>query len=345
MRSYLCFLFLAYAVCICNVRAEIPKYSIDALGAGKYPNTVLNAHPCNMGIGVFTQKTLFKDPLPLLDKLLAKKCAPLVKLNLMWKSHRFSRKDFKFIIAEARRFVPLFEKYPDVECWFSGAVEHNLNRSQAAELALKVLSVIPNRCTYVNSPCVECRGALLPTGDRLINEIHGTNADRVRGRFAFSFDGSGIEAADVSAYLTKFRKAESLFLWSGRFNGHYVGYKRLDRQFRKGYPTRDYYKSIVALAGVKGTIKFPYAWFYRSHAGSPRAGDKAGERPIIGIPFKAPYVRIGKTICRSSGIQNKLFMYRCPKYGYQISTKPVTVRVGKRYIGTINPAFSTSFEN
>jgi hypothetical protein len=187
---------LAFVV---SIASATPRYwGIDQLGGAKYSDVIARSHPDGFALGIFTQKEIFGDGYPVVDRALSRRQIPLVRYNLRWSdSHSFSRADFPKILAEAKRGLYVVNKYPAAECQFSGATEHQLNQRDAQALADAVLAVIPERCIYVNNPWTG-RGAFIPTTARIINEVHGKDASRpnVGGKYNFSFDGS--DAFDVN---------------------------------------------------------------------------------------------------------------------------------------------------
>jgi hypothetical protein len=241
---------LALLSAFTDVTAAPRLWGIDQLAGARYGETLAQAHPDGFALGIFTQADLFGDALPVVDLVLQKRKVPLVRYNLRWSdSHTFTRSDFPLIVAEAKRFIPLVEKYPEVECDFSGATEHQLNAEDAQELARQVLAVIPARCRYVNNPW-QGRGAFLAPSDRIINEVHGDEATKpsVGLRYNFSFDGSDALRSDVELLKTRFSDADVFFFWSPPNNGRRSTTDRTPRLKRSFWPTPQLLKDLAALA-------------------------------------------------------------------------------------------------
>jgi hypothetical protein len=143
---------LLSSVWIAQCAVATPRlWGIDQLGGAKYAGEVARSHPDGFALGIFTQKELFGDGYTVVDRVLPVRRIPLVRYNLRWSdSHQFTRKDFPLIVAEAKRGLYVVNKYPDVECEFSGATEHQFNAKDAQELARQILAVIPERLSLIH---------------------------------------------------------------------------------------------------------------------------------------------------------------------------------------------------
>lgn len=319
--------------------AQPKLFGIDELGIAKYSDVAIKGHPKGFALGAFT--STFGDAKPAIEKTLReRKDIPIFKLNLSWSdSHSFSRRDFPKIVAEAKRFAPLFVKYPIPACYFNGATEHNLSVQDAQELARQVLAVIPSRCQYVNNP-LSGKGKLIPTSDRIINEVHGKESVP-QGRFAYSFDGTSSVDSDVTRIKQKMKDAEYFLFWHPANNGRLKADDPTPRPQRKAYPTVELLESLGALSKDKGITNLAKGVLYKSHSDrhvtppEPRA-----YKPVIIAPQKADKITVGKTDCAFYGTyQGGGYRYYCPRYGYKIANKPVEIRAGRKALGNINPAF------
>lgn len=314
------------------------SFGIDELGIAKYIDVALKGHAKGTPLGAFT--STFGDAKPAIEKMLKRGDIPLFKLNLSWKdNHSFSRKDFPAIVKEAKRFAPLFIKYPTPACYFNGATEHNLSLADAKELANQVLAVIPSRCQYVNNP-MQNKGKLIPTNERILNEIHGKE-NPPSGRFGYSFDGTSSVDSNVTAIKQKMKNAEYFLMWHPANNGRLKADDPTPRPQRKSFPTVELLESLQVLAKDKGATNLDSKWLFKSHADrhttppEPRA-----YKPVIIGPTKNSNIKVGDTTCSYYGVyQGGGHRYYCPKYGYKIANKPVNILIGQKKIGIINPAF------
>jgi hypothetical protein len=337
--------------------ADPRLWGIDYLGGAKYGSEIAKSHPDNFAIGIFTQKDLFGDAYPVLDSVLASKKVPLVRYNLRWSdSHTFSRQDFPKIVAEAKRFVPLVEKYPNVECQFSGATEHNLNKQDATDLAIEVLKVIPQRCEYVNNP-LESRGAFITPGVRILNEVHGgkTRRPRVGGRYVYSFDGTDAFDVNVTAIKNRFHDADVFFMWTSQNNGRRNVADNTPRPQRKFWPTGDLIRMQAFLATSEGSVSLDRSMLHKpksdQHVTPPASREL---KPVFIVGTDAQRIEFvsdsGKVIATSGSrmpFADGRSRYYLPDYGYKIANKAievhgkptVNVRVKGKVVGIINPGF------
>ena len=319
----------------------VPKYGLDLLGAAKYKDVAVKYHPKHFAFGIFTQKEIFGDGYPVVKALLERNGTPLVKYNLRWSdTHSFSTSDFPKIVAEAKRFVPLMVKYPAVHCYVSGATEHKLSERDAQTLANQVLAVLPDRCKYINNPWIKGGGKLLPVTARIINEVHGAE-NPPSGMYSYSFDGTAAEDSNTQSIKDKHYRAETFYIWSPRFNGHWESGSSMPRPLRKGYPDGKMIRSMTALASLKGDTSFPRGAIYKSHSENKGTGDTRAEKPVIIIRNRASKVMVGIHSCPYYGPYSTAGYYRyyCPRWGYEMGIQPVDVKAGSRTIGKVNPSF------
>lgn len=321
---------------------------IDEPGIAKFPTVAYKAHPKGFALGAFSNT--FGDARPSLEKMLSRGDIPLFKINLSWKdNHSFSRKDFPAIVAEAKRFSQLFINNPIPACYFNGATEHNLSEQDAKDLAQQVLAVIPSRCQYVNNP-LHGRGKLIPTNDRIINEVHGKDP-RPSGRFGYSFDGTSSVDSNVTEVKQIMKGAEYFLVWHPANNGRLKADDPTPRPQRKAYATTELLESLAALMKDKGATNLNPKWIYKSHADRHKTPPESrAYKPVIIERFKTKYSRItiGKTSCPNGGTYDETingkkvwigYRYYCPKFGYEMQNSPVPIKADGRKIGVINPAF------
>lgn len=350
MRFLTSLLFLLLAV---TAQATPRYWGIDHLAGGKYAKEVLAAHPKGFAIGIFTQKELFADAYPLINKLLAKGETPLVRYNLRWSdTHQFSKADFPKIVAEAKRFVPLVNKYPGAECEFSGATEHQLNAQEALALANLVLNVIPERCKYVNNPW-QGRGSFIKPTDRIKNEVHGKHAGipAVGGKFNWSADGDDVFDFDITAVKKQLSDADVFFFWASQNNGKKTEKDPTPRAQRQAWPTIELIRAEAFLATEQGNVSLPNRYLVKPKADqhmTPPEGRAL--KPVLIFPGNAQYLtaRVGtKVIAKSEKAQpfvdGRLRYYFSTRYGYQImreaKSNVVDIWADNKKVGTANLGF------
>lgn len=330
---------------ICST-AHAQIWGIDELGAGRYPQQLIEHHPEGFAVGAFTQRELFGDPLPAIERLIKIKRIPLIRYNLRWSdTHTFRKSDFPKIIEEAKRVSKFAAWHVDVGCQISGATEHMLNAADANLLARQVLAVIPERCSYVNNPW-EGKGAFIAPGDRILNEVHGVNArpPKVGGRYNFSFDGSSAVDSDVEALKQRFSGASVFFLWHPSNNGRLTVSDTTPRPQRKAWPTKELLESLVYLTTNRGPSNLPANWLLKSHADrhntppEPRA-----YKPVFIVPKGIKSIKLikdGKTYATSNPqpfVDGRSRIY-VPHFGYTIGANTAVIANGKR-VGVCNPGF------
>lgn len=352
MKKILLAILLApLAVC-----AEPRLWGIDQLGGARYRKQIVESHPDGFALGIFTQKELFGDGYPVVDEALSKRRIPLVRYNLRWSdTHSFSRRDFPKIVAEARRGLPVVNKYPNVECEFSGATEHQLKPAEAAELARLVLEVIPERCKYVNNPWTN-RGAFIPANSRIKNEVHGEGSYRLPGgSYNYSFDGTDAFDVNTTAIKNRHNGSDVFFFWTSQNNGRRNVGDTTPRTQRKFWPTGDLMRMQAYLATEEGRVSVPKNYTIKPKSDQHVVPPAPRElKPVFIIPTKASDVSLvgdnGSLIAVSGKGQpfaDGRTRFYFPEYGYQIAEKAkrlhgkptANLRVGGKVVGTVNPAF------
>lgn len=331
---------------ICNAHSEPKHWCIDQLGGGKYQKEIVSNHPDNFIIGIFTQKELFADAYPVINALFAKRNVPGAKYNLRWSdTHSFSRKDFPVIVKEAKRFVPLVNKYPNKACYFSGATEHQLNRNDAQELANQVLAVIPQQCKYINNPWTG-KGAFIPTTDRIINEVHGSSAQRpnVGGPYSFSFDGSDAFDSNVTAIKQRLNDAEIFCFWTSQNNGRANSNDSTPRAKRKFWPTGNLIKALGYLATDEGPVSLPKNYLLKPKSDQHTVPPQPRElRPVFIVPPKVKKLNLrrGNQVFKGQGPQafaDGRVRFYFPQFGFQMGSNLNVMADGKK-VGTVNAGF------
>lgn len=332
------------------VHAEPRIYGIDQLGGAKYGEEIAQSHPDGFALGIFTQKDLFGDGYPVVNKALALRRIPLVRYSLRWSdTHSFTRADFPKIVAEAKRGLYVVNKYPNVECEFSGATEHQLNLRDAAELARQVLSVIPDRCVYINNPWTN-RGALIPVGPRIKNEVHGKDANRPSGEYNWSADGSDVFDFDITKVKQRLNDADVFFFWTSQNNGRSNSSDPTPRPQRKFWPTGDLMRMEAFLATAQGSVSLPKDYLLKPKADQhmvppePRA-----LKPVFIVPPSVKTLELRKDGNSYPGSAPQPFAdgrvrIYFPKYGYQMGAGLNVFANGKK-VGTCNADFRQGAEH
>lgn len=331
--------------------AEPRYYGIANLGLAKYADTAVKGHA--QGFANVTFTNTFGDAYGAIDKLLATGKVPFQEYNLLWKdNHTFTKKDFPFIVKEAQKYAKLAQKYENVQCAFSGATEHTLNKKDATDLAKKVLAVIPERCVYVNNPW-EGKGAFIDPSPRIWNEVHGSEAHvpKVGGKYIWNADGSDVFDFDIEKLKARFSNAEVFVFWTSQNNGRKNRNDPTPRPQRQAWPTVELLEMEAFLATSQGKVKLPNSKYtvkpkadQHSVPPEPRA-----LKPVFVFPIKADRLELkanGKTVITSSKSEpfadgRRRFYFG--DYGYKIVLKAkqavLDVFANGKKIGTANPAF------
>jgi hypothetical protein len=332
------------------------QYGIDYLGGARYQRLILETHPAGWAAGFFVQRDLFGDPTPVIRRLAESGKCPIIRINLGWRDdHRFSDADVRAIVERAKRWAPIIARYPKVQWYVSGATEHTLNAEKANALASRVIRTLPLEAIYVNNP-MGTLGSLLPTNERVYNEVHGTKESPPRsGKFLFSYDGSNCVDDDIEARKRTMRKAEVFFFWHPAMNGRLTVADTTPRAARKGFPTRELVESINYFSNSRGTgIKTPANWIWKSHADrhdtppEPRA-----YKPVLICPEKASVMRLvapNGTVIKTStppqSFHDGRWRYYFYEFGYVLAEKSrqnggsvVQVVGDNKILGYLNPAF------
>ncbi len=313
-------------------------YGLDHLGIAKYPKEARDTFQPGFALGTFSNT--FGNAIPAVSKLLSQGECYAVRIHLAWRdNHKFTLKDLPGIIREAKRWVPIVNKYSNVKWYFSGACENNLSKADALLYAKKVLSVLPT-VTYV-----QC-GSKQITGENIINEVHGVKAKPLKGRYIFSFDGNACVDADVEKLKLIHKDAEIFFLWEPRFNGRWESKDTTQRPLRRGWPNGKLIESVICLTGIKGATNPPKNWIYKSHAENHGPKDSKAEHPVIICPIKTERIilkdlngEVVDILPYYGPYDGGGYRYYSQKWGYDIAREPVRMWVNGVSYGFINPVF------
>lgn len=329
-------------------------YGIANLGIAQYGKVAKEGHPQNFANVSFTNT--FSDAYEEIDALLSTGKVPFQEYNLAWKDgHNFTRKDFPSIVKEAQKYAKLADKYSNVQCAFSGATEHTLNKKDATDLAHQVLAVIPSRCVYVNNPWTG-KGAFIDPSDRIWNEVHGSDAQppkvggKYSGKYIWNADGSDVFDFNIEVLKKRFSNAEVFFFWTSQNNGRKNRNDPTPRKDRRAYPNVPLLEMMAFLATPQGAVKLPKNYTVKPKADQHNVPpEPRALKPVFIFPINAERIELkanGKTVATSSRAEpfadgRKRFYFG--DYGYRIVQKAqqsvLEVFAGKKKLGTTNPGF------
>lgn len=340
-----------------------PLYAIGHLAIARYGDVAAQSHPKQFGAVVFTNT--FGDAKEEIRQLLDTGKVPFIEYNLLWSdTHSFSRNDFPFIVSEAKKYAAITERYPNIQCAFSGATEHGLNKVDAEALSVVVIAVIPARCIYVNNPQVG-KGAFLPPSEKIWNEVHGADAQppNVGGKYIFSFDGSDAFDSNVTAIKKRHARAQVFVFWTSQNNGRKNRNDTTPRAQRQAFPTIELIRALAFLATDQGRVNLPPkkqtnppSRIPRGRLVKPKADqhfvpkpESRALKPVFIIPEDVPNLTLranGKVIITSSGPEEFVDgrkRYYFNEYGYEIvrqaKTNVLNLYAGNQKLGTVNPGF------
>ncbi len=296
-------LFALLAVAATRPLKAEPILGYDALGLAMYCKTYL-ASPSLPAIS--TLMNTFGDPLPCLDKALARGTLRVVQVDLIdatcWRNKNCPAgvpkpDDTRVIKARAQKVSKLAVKYPSVEFWVSPALEHDVKDKKKVEKMMAAAQAGCPTCKVINSPYSGARLSPL--------ELHGTKvkAFSVSGDGASSFDADNIRS-DSNNFEHRQAGSYTTYLWWNELNGRVTGEhgspppptKRTcwptKAMFTQAYrvaqeeapvpPAPALCTSVVNVNGRKGEIFKPNAEAY-SPCPHP---DKRGNKPLLIIAKK-----------------------------------------------------------
>lgn len=325
------------------------NWGMDFLGGAKYPNIAIKGLPDSFAVGAFS--STFGDSKPFIAKILATGKCQKARIHLAWKDqHNFSTADFPSIVKEARSWLPLINKYPNVTWYLSGACENKLNTQDATTLAKLVMAAVP-QCSYVHSGLASKIN--LPN---CLNEVHGSDAPSYNTPYITSFDGDACVDSDMESFKARHKSAEILFLWDAPFNLRKETNDTTPRPQRTYKPSLELIASIEFLTTDRGAVSLPDNWTLKSHAEQKDNGDIRADNPLIIAPLKTSKIllksKAGKVVSSATRhpepyIDGRQRYYFSDEFGYQISKKliklqgdpRVEVWADNKKWGTANMAF------
>lgn len=255
----------------------------------------------------------------------------------MWKdNHVFKRSDFPKIIAEAKRFVPLINKYSSVECVINPAVEHQLNRQDATELCQKVLQVVPEKCKCANNPWVGRGAFVLPT-ERIGNEVHGISANppNVGGWFICSLDGDdAFDQPNLTAWKARCANAKLKAVWTSQNNGKANRNDTTPRPQRKFWPTGRLLEAEGFLFSDKGNTRIGNKQTLKPKSDQHSVPPAPRElKPVFITPTRVNQLKavmmngkiLGVSDIRQDFADGRSRFYFSQMYGYQYAQKALSM--------------------
>lgn len=323
-------------------------YGLDCLGLAKYSGVVAKEIPNNWALGCFASQ--FGDVIPHLNKVLLTGKVPIVRVHLLWKdNHAFTAKDIPLVQREARRFVPIINKFPGIEFRISPTCEHKMSTALAERFIGATRTELPTRVIMVNTPMAG--GAILPG---ITNEFHGNKAKPFPGHFDFSFDGDAAEDSDVEGMKARMKDCDTFYIWGPRFNGRWETKDPTPIKLRKGWPDAEYIRSLSFLSKQKGMTSVRKGDLLKSHAENKGDGDWRAEKPVYITDSKTSKIEMRTkdgllvtTLKYYGTFSGGGFRYYSPEWGYKsaekalkLSGSPLTdIYIDNKKVGVCNLGF------
>lgn len=297
IRTLLASLFVA-----ASTAQAAPIQGYDVLGLAQYCSRYLEAPRLP---AVSTLLNTFGDPLPCLDKALARGGLSVVQIDLIdatcWRNKVCppgvpKPDDLRTIKKRAQLVSKLAVKYPSVEFWVSPALEHDVKSSGTVAKMMQAAQDGCPTCKVINSPFSGAKTQPL--------ELHGTKtkAFSISGDGASSFDADNL-SSDGNDFEHRTSGNYNTFAWWNELNLRCTGEKKftppLKRtekpsadQFKQAYlllqpeavvpPAPPRCKEVVKVNGRKGEIFKPNAESYCN--GVPK--DARSNKPLLIINKK-----------------------------------------------------------
>jgi hypothetical protein len=314
-------------------------FGLDTLGLAKFPLSAIKAIPTGIAVSAFA--VAFGDATKNVRLVCKTRKPVLVKIQLLWRdNHDFGPTDIPQIKQLAAKYEKIAKEFPTIKFYLSPCCEHTLSNPDKYLDAVKASA--PS-CTPLNTPWT---GAV---SRKYLNEVHGDHK-APGGKYFYSYDGTSSVDANVAADKKKHAKAEVFWFWHPAFNGKLNSADRTPREDRNSWPVPDLIKSVWYLRRDKGKCKLPSNYLWKSHADrhetppEPRA-----YKPVCIIPDQVSEITLhskGKKIATLKyygPFADGRHRYYAGSYGYQLSVKaghgPCDLKVGKKVIGQVNPAF------
>lgn len=329
-------------------------YGLDLLGIAMYQDLAVREFPQGWALGAMAVE--FGDAFPAIEEIVQSGRCPLVRMQLTWSRDNHTYTDFHFAIAktQAARYERLAVANPNVKIELSTFCEHNLKNPDAYH---DQIARIAPHCTIINSPW---NGAL---SRKYKNEVHG-NKQPPRGKFNYSFDGTGCVDADIPTFKKRHQRADVFFFWTYQFNGKRNGAVLDDEgkplpyippTKRIYWPTSSLLDSIIYLHRDKGRAQLASKTTHKSHSDQQNAEPVGRElKPVIITPRKVArleYVANNGQIVEVCPYYDKFrdgrHRYYATRMGFEIAEKARRIQGGSPILklmaggillGTVNPA-------
>jgi hypothetical protein len=328
-------------------------YGLDYLAGARYRDVILREHPEGWAAGFFSNVDGFGPSWGVIRDLLSTGRCPLLRIQALWDDAHQWRPGHEQVIL---RQIPLANKlkadFPNVEVQFSPFCEHNLKGAALRDLFAKVRQRAEG-LQLVNSPYL---GDFLFDAN-VINECHGTKKSPNRGKVQYSFDGTSAVDANTQKMKDDWNMAHVFFFWVPQFNLRKNTDDKTPRAQRKAVPTGQLIDSVIYLHQPKGKTSLGNQHIWKTHADQHNAPvpEPRALKPVLITPVRANRAELvaqnGQVIEISSKafpFADGRFRYYFPTFGYQLAEKArriqngspvVSVVVGGKAIGTVNPAF------
>jgi hypothetical protein len=323
---------------------------LDLLGLAKFPKIALTFFKNSKkpyALGVFAGT--FGAPWGAIERIVQTGKCPLVRVQGPWTNHLYDpKKHDADIFRVFERVKKLCHKYPHITWQFSPVCECDSSSAAWVELFKRLARAdegVPVQLVCSVGP----RGKLV---DGVVAEVHGG------GAYNYSFDGTSAVDADVEKMKDKHKKSKVFFMWHPSFNLKFrttlsgdepANVKKNDSappKQRIAKPNQDILNSVVALFGSRGKTSLPKNTIWKSHSdrSSVEMSGREGKPVLISTEKsgKAALFDGNKLVLESSPSRVYIdgrYRYDFPKMGYKIASKPLTVKVGNKVIGSVNPGF------
>lgn len=182
------------------------NWGLDYLGGAMYQDVILREHPQGWAAGTFFDT--FGDCMPMVNNLLKTGRCPVFRFNGPWTKHAYNPAQHKARIVECLKQANQTQKrFPGVNIQFAPVCESDVDLTQL----MKELDGI-SKVTLVNSVF---KGKIL---QGRLNEVHGGKAQRPKGKYNWSGDGSNCFDLNIGMLKEKHKTCSTFYLWCAQFN-------------------------------------------------------------------------------------------------------------------------------
>lgn len=330
-------------------------FGMDYLGGAMFGSVLLRSHPKGFAAGFFADT--FGNCWGVVDKLAASGKCPLIRIHGPWTAHRYIPPEHdKAIFAALKKTVGLQERYPEVKFQFSPVCESD-GRGPSWRALFSNLKQVAGAVELV---CSVYKGEVIQ-GYRV--EVHGSHKPHTGAKegYQYSYDGTNATDSNVEKDKETHKNAEVFFFWHPAFNlkyktqlsGHETPkVKKNDSALpraRNCLPTPELIKSLEVLAQPKGFTQLARQNIWKSHADRHESPpEPRAYKPVLISPVRGKVAYLvdsnNVAVFKSSGPvtqyqDGKRWVYRFSDFGYDIALKPLTLMVGGKRLGLVNPAF------